>query len=230
MNGDDKLTVSHLSCGYQETSLFSDVNFELKAGNVLQVVGPNGSGKTTLLRVLSGLVKPAKGEVRWRGASIDKCAQEYKENIVYQGHKCGIKSELTVRENVLMNMGGQRRLRDSHHRAHLRDSDCHSPGNGNLQNLLGQVGLAKYIDTLAGQLSRGQVQRLALCRLFLSHCSLWILDEPFTAMDEVGKTCLRDALVDHLSSGGMAVVATHEPLFKESSVGMVSSLDLEQLI
>jgi heme exporter protein A len=186
------LTAEGLAVFRGEHCLFRNVSFEVPAGGALQVTGPNGSGKTTLLRVLAGFIPLEVGRLGWRGAPGD-WATAARGEVAYCGHLSALKSELTAGENLAF-------------AAALAGGPA-----GAVAGALAAAGLARVADLPAAQLSAGQRRRLALARLPLASAPLWILDEPQTNLDDAGKAYLRGLLTAHLGSGGLAVVASHEP-------------------
>ena len=189
------LDAVNLSCERGERSLFAGLEFALVAGSLLRVAGPNGTGKTSLLRMLCGLLEPAAGEVRWHGRNIRRQREEYWKDLVYVGHLNGVKEDLTVYENlkVAQAVAG----RDVDHTA--------------LRRALDAVGLANFEHTLARRLSQGQRRRVALARLFATTTApLWILDEPFIALDQRGVASLSERIASHIGNGNMVVLVTHQ--------------------
>lgn len=189
------LEVSGLACERGERRLFDALAFSVAPGTLLRVAGPNGTGKTSLLRILCGLLEPTAGEVRWKGAAIRSLREEYWKDLVYVGHLNGVKDDLTVRENlrVTVRIGG-RVVQD-----------------GELDHALDAVGLAGFETSLARHLSQGQRRRVALARLYVSQSvPLWILDEPFTALDVRGVANLSALIATHLEGGGTVVLTTHQ--------------------
>lgn len=185
-----------LTCVRDLRTLFRDLDLALTAGEVLQVEGANGAGKTSLLRILCGLAEPRRGAVYWRGEEIRRCRPLYHRQLLYIGHQPGVKDELTPLENLrffraLGGHGGERAVQEE---------------------ALNQVGLYGFEDTPVRTLSAGQRRRVALARLWLSTAPLWILDEPFTAIDQYGVRHLEDRLAQHAEAGGLAVIASHQPL------------------
>lgn len=177
-------------------TLFNDLSFELRAGEIIQIEGDNGSGKTSLLRILCGLALPSEGTVRWNQSNIRRCRTEYNASLVYIGHQPGIKEELTALENLRF--------------YHALSGQAVTPSE--LEHALNQVGLHGFEDVPVRILSAGQRRRVALARLWLNHSPLWILDEPFTALDRSGITNLETRISDHIQSGGMAILTSHQSL------------------
>ncbi len=192
------LSVQNLSCtrGYRE--LFTDLNFELDSGQVLRVEGENGSGKTSLLRILAGLAQPEEGKVLWQGQGIKDPDGQYFQNLLYLGHKPGIKFELTPVENLCMSKA-------------LFGSKTQ---NG-IEEALYQVGLYGFEDVTSGNLSAGQKRRVALAQLLLSQAKIWILDEPYTSLDIAAVAFLEGVFARHIQAGGILLITSHQPVTVE---------------
>lgn len=186
------LEARKLFCERDERILFKDLTFEVNAGEWIQITGGNGAGKTTLLRLLTGLARPDAGEVCWHGQPLHRVRERYHQNLLWIGHQSGIKTRLTSLEN----------LRFFHR-------------NGDSQQCLralDQVGLAGYEDTLVNQLSAGQQRCVALARLWLTGATLWILDEPFTALDINGVDRLTQRMSQHTAQGGRVILTNHQSM------------------
>jgi heme exporter protein A len=186
------LEAKDLLCEREGRILFSRLSFSVAAGEWVQVTGDNGAGKTTLLRLLAGLSCPDAGQVLWRGQALHNVRDDYHSHLLWLGHLSGIKTRLTSLEN----------LRFFH-------CDC---SNAQCLDALDKVGLAGYEDLPVYQLSAGQQRRVALARLWLTSATLWILDEPFTAIDTKGVACLTQRMAQHTSQGGRVIFTTHQPL------------------
>ena len=205
------LEAQNLACVRGDRSLFSEINFSLLPGTLLQVHGANGSGKTSLLRIICGLVDPASGEVRWQGTNIRSLDEEYSKAIAYLGHRNGIKEELTPLENLRVSCGL-----------------CGAPVSAeSARNALEQVDLKNQKDLPARFLSEGQKRRSALARLIAGDASLWILDEVLASLDTAATALVRSLIENHLSKGGIAVVATHQDL--NVSTGSFQRLELGEV-
>jgi heme exporter protein A len=184
-----------LECTRGERVLFTGMRLRVEPGTLLRVAGPNGTGKTSLLRMLCGLLQPTHGDIRWRGTGIRKLKEEYWSALAYVGHLNGVKDDLTAAENVRASAGI----------AGLAADDAA------VRSALESVGLAGFEDSLARFLSQGQRRRIALARLFLSAAvPLWILDEPFTALDARGIASLSALIARHLAGGNTVVFTTHQ--------------------
>jgi heme exporter protein A len=174
-----------------ERLVFSEVDFAVRAGEVLLLTGPNGSGKSTLLRLLAGLLRPAAGMLTWGGANVFADLPAHAGRVAYVGHQDAVKPGLTTAENLRFS-------------ARL--------SGGIVQDALDAVGLEELGDLPARMLSAGQRRRLALARLLLSRAPLWLLDEPTLGLDAASVDRFGVMLDAHRASGGMAVAATHLPL------------------
>ncbi|HWP00750.1 MAG TPA: cytochrome c biogenesis heme-transporting ATPase CcmA [Methylococcus sp.] len=193
---DTPLRAVDLECIRGDRVLFSGLNLSLSTGQLLQIEGANGAGKTSLLRVLAGLSRPSEGAVLWREADIQRQRTAYLGEMLYLGHAPGLKAELSPLENLRVATA----LRDV-----PTDPD-------RIEAALDRVGLRGFEEVPARGLSAGQRQRTALCRLLLCPALLWILDEPFTALDLGGIRLVRELLEDHLAAGGMALLTSHHGL------------------
>jgi heme exporter protein A len=188
------LEVFDLACRRGDRQLFSGLSFDLEPGTLLHVRGRNGSGKTTLLRALCGLFSPDAGEIRWNGEDNRRLGDDYRADLLYFGHLNGIKSDLTGIENLRV--------------AATLNGD--EPDEGQLWSALEQMGLMGFEDLPTKLLSQGQKKRVALARLLVSNAPLWILDEPFTALDLDAVDLLQMLIARHVDNDGMVVLTTHQ--------------------
>jgi len=189
------LEVNNLFCERDERILFDKLHFEIKAGEVLQIEGQNGSGKTTLLRILSGLLDAFEGDILWQKKPLDEVREDYYQAMLYVGHLAGVKAILTPEENLAW------MIRLSPHLNKLT-----------IYQALEKVGLYGFEDVPCHSLSAGQQRRVGLARLYLSSAPLWILDEPFTALDKKGVAEKESLIAEHVSMGGMVILTTHHEL------------------
>jgi heme exporter protein A len=190
------LEVTNLGCIRGHRTLFSDINFTIKPGSVLQLRGPNGSGKTSLLRIVCGLMAPENGDVHWEGAKIRSLGEEYSRSLAYLGHRNGIKEELSSLENLRISAG-------------LSGFDL---SRKKAREALQQVGLSGRENLPARFLSEGQRRRSALARLIACNAKLWVLDEVLASLDTAAVKLVESLLDRHLSNEGLAIVATHHDL------------------
>jgi heme exporter protein A len=182
------LETTALACERGGRRLFSDLGFALGAGELLRVRGPNGAGKTSLLRILAGLTRPDDGRVTWRGRERD---WDFGREMLFLGHAPALKDELTVYENFAFS--------------------CQLSFLEEERTALEKVGVAKLADLPARFLSQGQRKRVALARLAVaSAMPLWLLDEPFAALDEEAIGAVRGLIEDHLRAGGLVVLTSHQ--------------------
>ncbi len=188
------LSVSNLACVRGDRRLFSGLAFSLETGGRLHVGGENGAGKTSLLRILCGLSPAEEGEIRWRGAPIHDLGDEYRQAVLYLGHHNALKEELTALENLRVTaaLAGVRLDEDEG------------------VDLLRRAGLLGREDLPVRVLSQGQKRRVALARLLWSRSPLWILDEPFVALDVAAVAWLAGVVGAHVAGGGLAVLTSHQ--------------------
>lgn len=189
------LQAVNLHCERDDRTLFRDLSFSILPGTLTRVEGPNGSGKTTLLRVLAGLNDNAEGKVLWRGQERSASRESFLRNILYIGHRPGIKPLLSPLENLKALTAG---------RAEFTEASL-------LQALSG-TGLSGFEEVPCRRLSAGQQRRVALARLLVADEPLWILDEIFTAIDSQGVQALEQLLVQRVQEGGSIILTTHHNL------------------
>lgn len=191
-----RLQARRLACERDDRWLFHDLDLEVRAGEILRVEGPNGSGKTTLLKILSGQLMDHEGEVLWNDAPLRRVRRDFLASLLYLGHAPGVKATLTPLENLAWYQA----LAGEHGDEPTRLA------------ALERVGLVGFEDLPAAQLSAGQQRRVALARLELTPRPLWVLDEPFTAIDRDGVAALEARLEAHTARGGAVLVTTHHEL------------------
>lgn len=176
--------------------LFENLSFTLNAGRVQQIAGANGSGKTTLLRIMCGLILADEGDVEFNGQDIRAARLEFQEQLAYLGHLHGIKEELTVLENLNF----------------MQKLFAGQGSNHDLLALLDTVGLAGFEYSPARTLSAGQRRRLGIARVLLSDAAIWVMDEPYTAMDREGITMVEALISAHCERGGIALLTSHQSM------------------
>lgn len=188
------LEVAGLACIRGDRKLFSDLSFKLEAGELLHLHGHNGSGKTTLMRTVCGLMRESDGEIRWNGESIHRLREEFSRDVLFIGHKNGIKDDLTGVENLRV----------------CSALDGNPITEQQAWESLEKMGLIGHEDLPSRVLSQGQKRRVALARLLVNKSRLWVLDEPFTALDVAAVDFLQSIMRDHLNGGGMVMLTTHQ--------------------
>lgn len=184
-----------LRCERDERVLFEGLSFALFPGEVVQVLGSNGAGKTTLLRAVAGLSSRVSGDMCWNGTPLQEARWDFLRESLYLGHDAAVKPGLSPVENLRWHAGLWGRTRDI-----------------GIVGALRAVGLGDHLDSPAQQLSAGQRRRVALARLLLSPALLWILDEPFTAIDLAGVAQVESLVAAHAEEGGAVLLTTHHRL------------------
>jgi heme exporter protein A len=187
------LEARQLAVSRDDRLLFCGLDFRLPPGQVLQVAGPNGVGKTTLLNIVAGLLAPDAGEILWSGQAVTDDPAAFRHGFTWIGHHPGLKLMLSARENLVW-------------LAQLRGLPA---SDGVIAAALEKVDLYGYEDVPVARLSAGQKRRVALARLFVEQRPLWILDEPFTAIDRQGVAELEGWLRGQAETGGMVLLTTH---------------------
>ncbi len=185
-----ELKATHLHCVRGGRTVFRDLSFALKAGELLRLSGPNGSGKTSLLRLIAGLGEPAGGALMLEGGHAELSIGQQAHLIA---HSDAVKTSLTVTENIIFwsNFLG---------------------GDGTPDPALAAFDLQRLAHYPAALLSAGQKRRLALARLIAVPRFLWLLDEPTVGLDKAAQNKLTGIMAEQLAKGGMIIAATHGPL------------------
>ena len=200
------LEANALSCIRGERQLFSGLNLVVVAGECLHVRGENGVGKTSLLRLLTGLSKPDSGEILWNRQSIVQDPAAYHRDLLFLGHRDALKEDLTALENLKLyaaldgiDLSGEKALAALWH-----------------------FGLRGREDLPVNCLSAGQKRRVLMARMLIRQAKLWILDEPFNALDVHAVQALQGLITGHLEQGGLVVLTSHQ----EVSLPHMRTLDL----
>lgn len=189
-----RLDVQGLACERGGRALFANVSFSLCAGEWMHLQGDNGAGKTSLLRLVSGLSMAAAGEVRWAGVPIRQCAEVYRAQMLYLGHTLSLKDDLSALENLQFEAAVSGEPLEE---ARARQG-------------LATLGLSGREHLPLRVLSQGQKRRAALARLLTTRARLWLLDEPFVALDPGAVTQLVDLLGQHVAQGGLVLYTSHQ--------------------
>lgn len=191
-------SVDSLACAAGYRPLFRGLHLALEAGQWIELTGPNGTGKSTLLRCLAGLTRPVAGHMKWRAEPVNPSSRQWRQHLLYQGHAPALKDGMSCAENLATWLA--------------LDQGCR-PSKASLEKALDGVGILRCADLPAASLSAGQRRRVQLARLASATTNpLWLLDEPGNALDSDGLGLLNQLLDKHLSAGGCALVATHQPL------------------
>ncbi len=190
------LVARGLSCIRGERRLFSGVDFAVNPGEWVYVRGQNGVGKTSLLRILVGLAHAETGQVFWDNEPIGACRSRYHKHLLYQGHHACIKDELTALENLRLSAG----------------LDGFELDEDRAMRTLRRFGLRGREELPVRSLSAGQKRRVGMARLLSRSATLWVLDEPFTALDTAAVDMLAGVLSEHVAEGGMVVLTSHQPV------------------
>ncbi len=189
----------NLTCVRGERMVFRALSFRVEAGGALVLRGPNGTGKSSLLRLCAGFIAPAEGQLTWDGVAVDD--DEHRARLAYVGHLDAVKPALSLRENVAF---------------------WAALHGGAVDAALDRFGLAALADVPGRYLSAGQKRRANLARLLVSPATLWLLDEPTTALDAAAVTLLAGVVAEHRARGGMVMAATHTDL----GFGTAATLEL----
>ncbi len=189
------LEITNLSCVRGDKPLIEDLSFDLSEGQLLHITGRNGAGKTTLLRCLCGLSSAAAGQISWLGQNIETIRDSYHAQMAYVGHLNGHQGELTAVENLVFARA-------------LGAAQTDTTVTGTLKKL----GLYESRLLPTKFLSQGQQRRLALARLLIQKRKLWIMDEPFVALDTDSTALLEGIVSDHIKNGGLAILTSHHAL------------------
>ena len=174
--------------------MFSGVSFSLQPGQWLHLEGNNGVGKTSLLRLVCGLSALEEGEIHWKDQAVGKDLQAFRADLAYLGHQLALKDDLSPLENLRTDAaiaGRQLTLPDA-------------------MQALAQMGLRGRENLPVRVLSQGQKRRTALARLVVSSAKLWVLDEPFVALDTAAQNALSQVLNGHLAKQGMVLLTSHQ--------------------
>lgn len=191
------LRLESVSCIRGGKSLFTNLDLEIKPGTILRISGDNGSGKSSLLRILCGLLPPQAGKVFWGDQLIHEDRDQFHSELIYLGHIPALKADFTAIENLmsLALLSGQSITAEEALRA------------------LTAADLADQAHRAIRTLSQGQKQRIALARLRLPNPKpLWILDEPFNALDQQSNQLLQSLLLAHVKQNGMVAISSHQAL------------------
>ena len=199
-----KLSANDLTLIRGESCLFQGLSFALNAGELLLLEGQNGSGKTSLMRAIAGMLSLESGEVLWNDVPVSQQRQEFHGSLVWLAHRTGLKGDLTLVENLRFEGA-------------LRPQSDVDPSEA-----LKRLGISKLKSLPLRSMSAGQQRRVALARMLLSDAPLWLVDEPFTNLDQEGRELVMRLTDEHLAAGGMCVMAAHQDVDINATVTRVS--------
>jgi heme exporter protein A len=185
------LVINNLECQRGYSQLFQNLSFQVHAQEVLRITGTNGSGKTSLLKILAGVNIQEQGDIKLDQHFVK--SDEYQQEVFYLGHQAALSAELSSLENLeFLSALNQPVAREV------------------LIQALEDIGLKGYADEACANLSAGQKRRVILASLFVSKAKVWLLDEPFTALDPKGVKIVENRISQHCSDGGMCLFTTHQ--------------------
>lgn len=185
-----------ITCVRGERELFSGLDVQVFSGQCLHIRGENGVGKTSLLRLLTGLASPESGEVLWNGSPIKKEASEYHSKLLFLGHRDALKEDLSALENLRM----------------YAAIDGIALSEQDIFSALWRFGLKGREDLPVNCLSAGQKKRVLMARMVTRRAQVWILDEPFNALDTQAVQELLGLIAEHVEGNGLVVLTSHQPL------------------
>ena len=198
-----KLTASELTLLRGDRCLFKGLDFALNPGEMLILEGQNGSGKTSLMRALAGLLEFETGDVKWDGVSVRKARQAFHGSLVWMAHRVGLKADLTLVENLRF------------------EASLRAQSDADLAEVMERLGISRLRRLPVRSLSAGQQRRVALARMLLAKAQLWLMDEPFTNLDRDGRKLVMSLVTEHLSNGGMCIMAAHQDVDVDATVHKV---------
>ena len=182
------LNLKGISVEKNDVCILEDINLEIKQGDFLNIYGSNGAGKTTLLKLLSGLTEPTAGEIKFNN-------DDFMDKVFILGHKNGIKLNLTVLENLQF-ISNDRDIKK-------------------IKSVIEKYELTSKMNTLAKYLSHGQQKRVALMKAMINDYDIWLLDEPYSGLDQAGEEILDKILINHIKNSGAVVITNHKEIKKE---------------
>ena len=185
---DPLLEVKNISLSRNDNSILSNINLELNTSSVINIHGRNGCGKTSLLKIIVGITEPTGGVINNNILSNDN------KNITYIGHKHGIKNNLTLSENILF------------------EPSIYNDKHKNIDDMIKRYQMDKYKDYLSKNLSHGQKKKISLIKASLSNAKVWVIDEPYSALDKDAIKILDSCIDEHLSNKGSVIMTNHEPI------------------
>ena len=185
---DPLLEIKNISLSRNDNPILSNINLELDSSSVINIHGRNGCGKTSLLKIIVGITEPTDGIINNNILSNDN------KNITYIGHKHGIKNNLTLSENILF------------------EPSIYNGKQKNIDDMIKRYQMGKYKDYLSKNLSHGQQKKISLIKAGLSNAKVWVIDEPYSALDKDAIKILDSCIYEHLCNQGSVIMTNHEPI------------------
>ena len=187
------LKVKNLNCQRSGKVVLQGLNFEVEAGKNVEIIGSNGSGKTTILRLLLGFINDYDGDIYWNDSEVPSKLQEKDIHCFYQGHQIGIKPLLTVYENLKFSSSG------------------FNSSEEEITSVANKVGIKTFLNRQSASLSAGQKRRIAIGRWLLKDFNLYLIDEPFTALDDEGVELIKGVVTELNNRGASFLITGHRP-------------------
>ena len=187
------LKVKNLNCQRSGKVVLQGLNFEVEAGKNVEIIGSNGSGKTTILRLLLGFINDYDGDIYWDDSEVPSKLQEKDIHCFYQGHQIGIKPLLTVYENLKFSSSG------------------FNSSEEEITSVANKVGIKTFLNRQSASLSAGQKRRIAIGRWLLKDFNLYLIDEPFTTLDDEGVELIKGVVTELNNRGASFLITGHRP-------------------
>lgn len=187
------LKVKNLNCQRSGKVVLQGLNFEVEAGKNVEIIGSNGSGKTTILRLLLGFINDYDGDIYWNDSEVPSKLQEKDIHCFYQGHQIGIKPLLTVYENLKFSSSG------------------FNSSEEEITSVANKVGIKTFLNRQSASLSAGQKRRIAIGRWLLKDFNLYLIDEPFTTLDDEGVELIKGVVTELNNRGASFLITGHRP-------------------
>lgn len=187
------LKVKNLNCQRSGKVVLQGLNFEVEAGKNVEIIGSNGSGKTTILRLLLGFINDYDGDIYWNDSEVPSKLQEKDIHCFYQGHQIGIKPLLTVYENLKFSSSG------------------FNSSEEEITSVANKVGIKTFLNRQSASLSVGQKRRIAIGRWLLKDFNLYLIDEPFTTLDDEGVELIKGVVTELNNRGASFLITGHRP-------------------
>mgnify|MGYP001372747331 FL=1 len=188
------IIVKDLSIKRLDKIIFENINLSLSSKSIIILKGKNGSGKTTLLKTLINIIEPSVGSIYWKGKLLKKNLYDFYNNVTYISDKTSSLTKLTVKDNVS--------IWKKIFLSNLNDSQ--------IETALKTLGLIKFLDQKVGTLSLGERKKLELLRLIIENKKVWILDEPFSNLDEDSIELMKQTFEDHSAQEGAIIFSSHQ--------------------